>query len=76
MTPCPHCDQAAVTNDGCCVHCGADRSDEAGVIIDVQDFTDPDFVLGAVLAQVEDLSERDAIRVLIRALVSFDREDQ
>lgn len=23
--PCPHCDQAAVCVDGCCVHCGAAR---------------------------------------------------
>jgi hypothetical protein len=29
LGPCPHCDQAAATADGCCVHCGADRSGEA-----------------------------------------------
>ena len=26
LTPCPHCDQAAVVDDdGCCIHCGAPR---------------------------------------------------
>ncbi len=29
MTPCPHCDQAAVVDEnGCCIHCGADRTTE------------------------------------------------
>lgn len=23
--PCPHCNEAAVVHDGCCVHCGAPR---------------------------------------------------
>lgn len=31
MTPCPYCDQAAVTDeDGCCIHCGAVRGDQSG----------------------------------------------
>lgn len=28
VRPCPHCDAAYVTEDGNCVHCGADRSSE------------------------------------------------
>lgn len=27
MTPCPHCDEAAVVDeDGCCIHCGLPRT--------------------------------------------------
>ena len=35
---------------------------------DTQDFTNPDFVLGAVLAQLEDLSAPEAIAVLASAV--------
>lgn len=38
---------------------------------DEQDFTDPDFVLGAVLAQIEDLDPADRRRVLEAALESL-----
>jgi hypothetical protein len=33
-----------------------------------QDFTDPDFVLGAVLAQVEELTPANKLRVIMQAL--------
>jgi hypothetical protein len=51
-------------------------TDEAEYPDAKQDFTDPTFVLGAVLAQLEDLSPKDRTKVLQDALdVVADDED-